>query len=101
MLNQIIIVGKLVDIKPIDDLFYYAYIRVDRPFKELKGGYKIDILPVKIWKGIMKSLNKEKYSGFLCSVGGRIEVEDDDKLTLVAEKFEFLGRQDRFIKGGK
>ena len=101
MLNQLIVVGKLVDIKPIDDLFYYAYIRVDRSFKELKGGYKSDILPIKIWKGIMKSLNKEKYSGYICSVGGRIEVDDNGELILVAEKFEFLGRQDRFIKGGK
>ena len=100
MLNQIIVVGKLVDVKRIDELNYYAYIRVDRPFKEITGGYKSDILPIKIWRGIIESLNKEKYCDYICSISGRIE-SDNDSLTLVAEKFEFLGRKERFIKGGK
>ena len=102
MLNQIILVGRLVkdpEIRKAKNGTSYSYITiaVPRSYKNVNGEYETDFIGCTLWK--MMATNTKEYckKGDILGVKGRIEskvYEKDDetkyKLEVIAERITFL-----------
>lgn len=103
MLNQIVMVGRLVqdpEIKELENGVKTSYIilAVPRNYKNSDGIYETDFIPVKLYKGIAESTTEYCKIGDLVGVKGRIQrVCANDYtcngypiLEIVAERVTFL-----------
>ena len=102
MLNQIVIVGRLVrdpELKESENgsPFTTVTLAVPRSYKNINGEYDTDFIDCRLWDGIAKNAEEFCKKGDLLGVKGRIEtrnVEKDEKVThvteLIAEKITFL-----------
>ena len=98
MLNQIILVGRLVqdpEIKELENGMKTSCITlaVPRSFKNLNGEYETDFIPVRLYKGIAESTTEYCKIGDMVGVRGRVQSrkeEDKNIIEIVAEKVTFL-----------
>lgn len=102
MLNQIVVVGRLVrepEIKESEngDSYTNITLAVPRSFKNVDGQYDTDFINCKLWSGIATNVKEYCKKGDLLGVKGRVETrtyEKDDKTNyvteIVAEKITFL-----------
>ena len=102
MLNQIVIVGRLVrdpELKESENgsPFTTVTLAVPRSYKNIDGNYDTDFIDCRLWDGIAQNANEFCKKGDLLGVKGRIEtrnVEKDEKIThiteLIAEKITSL-----------
>ena len=87
MLNQIVIVGRLVrdpELKESEGGYNYTNITlaVPRSYKNVDGKYDTDFISCKLWDGIANNVSEYCKKGDLLGVKGRIETrnyEKDDK----------------------
>ena len=91
MLNQIVLVGRLVQDPEIKELEKVGYITlaVSRSYKNANGEYDTDFIPVTLFKGIAENTKAYCKKGDMVSVRGKIECENG-KINLIAEKVSFL-----------
>ena len=91
MLNQIVLVGRLVSDPEIKELEKVGYITlaVSRSYKNANGEYDTDFIPVILFKGIAENTKAYCKKGDMVGVRGRIECENS-KINLIAEKISFL-----------
>ena len=103
MLNQIVIIGRLVrnpEIKEAENGIKYTNITlaVPRNFKNSNGEYESDFIDCKLWNGIAENASEYCHKGDLLGVKGRVETrvyepkEDEKKYIteVIAEKITFL-----------
>lgn len=103
MLNQIVLVGRLVkevEVKELESGKKVANITIacPRSFKNADGEYDTDFIDVILWDGIAQNTREYCHKGDILGVKGRIqtrniEKEDDtkEKITeIIAEKITFL-----------
>lgn len=102
MLNQIVIVGRIVqdlEVKELEDgkKVANALIAVPRSFKNAVGEYDTDFIKVTLWQDIASNTAKYCKKGDLVGIKGRLQVDtkliNDMKIyenTVVAEKVTFL-----------
>ena len=102
MLNQIVIIGRLVkdpEIKESENGKKYTNITlaVPRSYKNVDGEYEADFLDCKLWTGIAENTVEYCHKGDLIGVKGRVETrtyeKDDEKkyiTEIIAEKISFL-----------
>lgn len=98
MLNQIVIVGRLVqdpEIKELENGMKTSYITlaVPRNYKNSDGIYETDFIPVKLYKGIAESTTEYCKIGDMVGVRGRVQSrkeEDKNIIEIVAERVTFL-----------
>lgn len=98
MLNQIVIVGRLVqdpEIKELENGMKTSYITlaVPRNYKNSDGIYETDFIPVKLYKGIAESTTEYCKIGDMVGVRGRVQSrkeEDKNIIEIVAERITFL-----------
>lgn len=103
MLNQIVIVGRLVrdpELRETQDGKKVANITVavPRSYKNLKGEYETDYIDCVLWTGIAENTTEYCKKGDLLGIKGRVQTRtyetDDDKkrhvTEVVAEKITFL-----------
>lgn len=107
MLNQIVLVGRLVSDPEIKETesgkkVSNITIAVNRSFKNEYGIYETDFIPVKLWNGIAQNTSEYCKKGDMVVIKGRVQssiVSDDSKsideskkneLQIVAEKVTFL-----------
>ena len=102
MLNQIILVGRLVrdpELKKSEKGKQYMQITIaiPRSFKNVDGEYESDFIDCKLWDGVAKSTSEYCHKGDVIGVKGRIQsnvVEIDNKkkyyTDIIAEKVTFL-----------
>ena len=102
MLNQIVIVGRLVkdpELKDSENGSKYTNITlaVPRSYKNVDGEYDTDFISCRLWSGIAENASEYCKKGDLLGVKGRIETrnyEKDEKMNyvteLIAEKITFL-----------
>lgn len=101
MLNQIIIVGRLVDNPTIEEngekKISNIVVAVPRSYKNSDGEYETDFIDVELWDCVASSTADYCKKGDIIGVKGRIKVENYDnngittKVTkIVAEKITFL-----------
>ena len=95
MLNQVIIVGRLVS-KPIveynqnDKKISEITLAVPRSFKNADGIYETDFIKCILWNTVAENTAEYCEKGDLIGVKGRLECLGGNELQVVAEKITFL-----------
>ena len=95
MLNQVIIVGRLVE-RPIVEYnqserkVSEITLAVPRSYKNDEGLYDTDFIKCILWNGIAENTAEYCYKGDLIGVKGRLQCLNGNELQLVAEKVSFL-----------
>ena len=94
MLNQIVLVGRLVQDPEIKELendkkVCNITLAVTRSYKNMNGEYETDFIPVTLWQGIAEQTTNYCKKGDLVGVKGRLQVREG-KVEVVAEKVTFL-----------
>lgn len=103
MLNQVVLVGRLVkdpEVKELEDGKKVSNITlaVPRSYKNVEGIYETDFINCNLWNGIASNTAEFCKKGDVVGVKGRIEVdsyEKDDgskayKSSVIAERVTFL-----------
>lgn len=91
MLNQTVLVGRLVN-EPIieeDKNYCRIIISVPRSFKNAEGIYEEDIIPIILYQTIAQNTAEYCKKGDLIGIKGRIQATEND-IEIVAEKLTFL-----------
>ena len=94
MLNQIVLVGRLVSNPQINETengkkVCNITLAVPRSFKNINGEYETDFIPCLLWEPIATHTVEYCLKGDLIGVKGRIQTRED-KIELIAEKVTFL-----------
>lgn len=103
MLNQIVLVGRLVrepELKKSEKSKEYMQITlaVPRSFKNVNGEYDTDFIDCILWDGVAKSTSEYCHKGDIVGVKGRVQssiLESDDGtrkyfMDVIAERVTFL-----------
>lgn len=92
MLNQLVVVGRLVN-NPIENGEEVSItLAVQRPFKNQEGEYEVDFIPFTLRMGIAEQTKEYCKKGDLVGIKGRIS-RNNDRLELIAEKVTFLANK--------
>ena len=94
MLNQIVLVGRLVQDPEIKELendkkVCNITLAVTRSYKNADGIYETDFIPVTLWQGISENVKEYCKKGDLVGVRGKLQVRED-KVEVIGEKVTFL-----------
>jgi single-strand DNA-binding protein len=111
MLNQIVLVGRLVQDPEIKSLesgkrVSDLILAVPRSWKNVDGIYETDFIPVKLWSGVAENTAEYCHKGDMVGIKGRLQMiiigeTNKQKLEVVAEKVTFLSSgksKDKSIK---
>ena len=96
MLNQTIIVGRLVKNPEIKELesgkkVSIITLAVPRSFKNINGEYETDFVECTLWNNIAENTTEYCRKGDLVGVKGRLQKgSEDNELKIIAEKVTFL-----------
>lgn len=98
MLNQIIMVGRLVqdpEIKELENGIKTSYITlaIPRNYKNSEGIYEADFIPVRLYKGIAENTTEYCKKGDMVGIKGCVQSrkkEDKNIIEIVAERVTFL-----------
>ena len=103
MLNQIILVGRLVKSPEVTETesgkkMSYITLAIPRSFKNADGEYDTDFIDCVLWEVVAQNTANYCLQGDIVGVKGRIQsrmLEDEDgnnykKMEVVAEKVTFL-----------
>lgn len=98
MLNQIVLVGRLVQDPEIKELengqrVSYITLAVPRSYKNADGIYETDFINCIVWNNIADNVKEYCKKGDLLGIKGRIQTrqeEDKNIIEIVAEKVTFL-----------
>lgn len=87
MCNQVLLVGKLIEIKE-DNILYIA---VNRSFKNEDGEYETDKIKVYIWDKISESTKEYCKVGDTIGIKGRLQEDKiNGEMKIIAERVTFL-----------
>ena len=95
MLNQVVIVGRLVE-KPIVEenengkKVCNITLAVPRSYKNAEGIYDTDFIKCVLWNGIAENTAEYCNKGDVIGVKGRLQCLSGNELQLIAEKVSFL-----------
>ena len=95
MLNQVVIVGRLVS-KPIVEenengrKVSEITLAVSRSFKNDEGIYDTDFIKCTLWNGIAENTVEYCNKGDSIGVKGRLQCLNGNELQVIAEKVTFL-----------
>ena len=111
MLNQIVIVGRLVkdpELRETDSGKKVTNITlaVPRSYKNVSGEYETDFIDCTIWNNVAQSTSEYCKKGDMIGIKGRIETsiyEKDDgekvkRTSVVADRVSFLSSKTKEIK---
>ncbi len=95
MLNQIVIVGRLVDRPIVEEnengrKVSEITLAVPRSFKNSEGVYDTDFIKCTLWQGVAENVCEYCEKGDLVGVKGRLQCLEGNTLQAVAEKVTFL-----------
>lgn len=94
MLNQIVLVGRIVSDLQINEnenerKFTLLKLAIPRSYKNENGIYETDLIPCVLWNSIAVNTCEYCKKGDLVGVKGRIQ-NIEDKVEVIAEKITFL-----------
>ena len=97
MLNQVVVVGRLVQDPEIKELengqrVSNITLAVSRSYKNADGIYETDFIPCKLWNNIADNVKEHCKKGDIAGIKGRLQVIEG-KLEVVAEKVTFLSNR--------
>lgn len=103
MLNQIILVGRLVKTPEVIETesgkkMSYITLAIPRTFKNADGEYDTDFIDCVLWELVAESTSEYCKQGDIVGVKGRVQsrmIEDEDgnnykKMEVIADKITFL-----------
>lgn len=102
MLNQVVIVGRLVKDPTLEERenggnYGFITLAVPRSYKNAEGVYETDFVDCVLWNGVANNVVEYCKKGDLVGIKGRIETrteevnEEKKKITeIIAEKVTFL-----------
>lgn len=98
MLNQIVVVGRLVSDPQINETengqrVSNITLAVSRCYKNDAGIYETDFIPCMVWNNIADNVKEYCKKGDLVGIKGRLQTrqeEDRNTIEIVAEKVTFL-----------
>lgn len=103
MLNQIILVGRLVKTPEVIETesgkkMSYITLAISRTFKNADGEYDTDFIDCVLWEVVAESTSEYCKQGDIVGVKGRVQsrmIEDEDgnnykKMEVIADKITFL-----------
>lgn len=98
MLNQIVLVGRLVQDPEIKELengkrLCYINLAVSRSYKNADGIYETDFIPCLLYKGIAEKTTEYCKKGDMVGIKGCVQSrkkEDKNIIEIVAERVTFL-----------
>ena len=103
MLNQVVIVGKVLKLPEIKETatgikLAELLVEVDRNFKNSQGEYETDQIQCTLWRGIAESAIEQCAVGSLVGIKGRLQANAFDTkenrpfhyCEVIAEKVSFL-----------
>ena len=93
MLNQIVLVGRMVEeVKIIEEnekKYGYMDLKIQRSYKNNEGIFEEDIIPVKLWGQVAENTYEYCKKGDVVGIKGRIE-NNNNELIIIADKVTFL-----------
>ena len=97
MLNQVVVVGRLVQDPEIKELengqrVSNITLAVPRCYKNEEGIYETDFIPCKLWNNMADNVKEYFKKGDIAGIKGRLQVRED-KVEVVAEKVTFLSNR--------
>lgn len=97
MLNQVVIVGRLVEEPTIKEEngkeLCTITLAVQRSYKNMNGEYETDFIPCILWNGIAQNTVEYCHKGDVVGVKGRLQtvkMASGSVIEIVAEKITFL-----------
>jgi len=103
MLNQVVLVGRLVENPTVTTSengkkYTFVNLAVPRSFKNSEGIYETDFIRCVLWNGVASNTSEYCHSGDVVGVKGRLQTrryEDEEKnikyiTEVIAEKVSFL-----------
>lgn len=99
MLNQIVLVGRLVKNPEKKELesgkkVVNITLAVPRSYKNSNGEYDTDFIDCTLWNGVAEPTNEYCEKGDLIGIKGRVaKLNSDDELRIIAEKVTFLSNR--------
>lgn len=98
MLNQLVIVGRLVSDPQINETengkkVCNITLAVSRCYKNVDGIYETDFIPCRIWNNIADNVKEYCKKGDLLGIKGRVETrkeQDKNVIEVIAERVTFL-----------
>lgn len=99
MLNQVIIIGRLVKIVDLgENKGAVISIKNTKPFKNADGIYEEDIIDVRIFDGVKNSLVDYCKQNDMVGVKGRVQTKEEDGkkiMEIMGERITFLSKQEK------
>lgn len=89
MLNQIVLVGRLTEIKRENEYTIGIELAVPRSFKNEDGIYDTDYIKCMINGNVAKNTEEYCNKGDLVGIKGRVQAKDG-KIDIIAERITFL-----------
>lgn len=90
MLNQIMLVGRIVEIKDNKENVVVT-IAIPQNYKNSNGEYDVNFIDCNLYKGIAESTKEYCKIGDVIGVKGRLQkLESDKQLKVIAERVTFL-----------
>ena len=95
MLNQIVLVGRLVSDPEINETengnkVTNITLAVKRSYKNFNGEYETDFIPCIVWNKLTENTEEFCKKGDIVGVKGRLQRLEGNTLQVVAEKVTFL-----------
>lgn len=95
MLNQIVLVGRLVSDPEINETengrkVSEITLAVSRSYKNSEGIYETDFIDCVLWNGIAENTSEYCKKGDIIGVKGKLQRLEGNTLQVVAEKVTFL-----------
>lgn len=90
MLNQTVLVGRLVNKPEKNDKGAIITISIPRSFKNEKGEYETDLIPIKLISGIAQNTVDYCNKGDVIGIKGRLQANEKKEIELIAERITFL-----------
>lgn len=103
MLNQVVVVGRLLDIPEVKELenekkVVNITLVVPRSYKNENGEYENDFIDCILWNSVAESVSEYCNKGDIVGVRGRIETNLNDKVkytNVIAENVTFLSSSNK------
>ena len=103
MMNQIILVGRIVkdlEIKDEEKKFAKLILAVNRNFKNTDGVYETDFIPCILFNGIAENAINYCKKNDIVGIKGRLQ-NTNGNIEIIAEKVSFLSNNSDKVKQEK
>lgn len=93
MLNQVVLVGRIVDIKKIDNHAEIT-LSIPRTYRDINGQYENDFISCNVSQKMIYNFEEYCELGNLVGIRGKIaKLEEDKEMQVIAEKMTFLSNR--------